>query len=165
MAYYRRNLPHWQPDGAGLFITWRLHGCLPGGCGSLASPAQTSAGQAFREWDARLDRASSGPTWLKDPRLAALVVGTIQRGESEKKLYRRLAYVVMSNHVYVLLEPLVSVAKITQWIKGATAREGNRMLGRDAVPFWQHESHDHWVRNESEGQRIVRYEWARRGAS
>lgn len=29
MAYYERNLPHWQPDGSALFMTWRLHGSLP----------------------------------------------------------------------------------------------------------------------------------------
>ena len=27
--YYRRNLPHWQPEGATLFITTRLAGSLP----------------------------------------------------------------------------------------------------------------------------------------
>src|ERR1022692_4643065 len=29
MSYYERNLPHWQPEGAALFLTWRLHGSLP----------------------------------------------------------------------------------------------------------------------------------------
>lgn len=27
--FYRRRLPHWQPDGATIFFTWRLHGSLP----------------------------------------------------------------------------------------------------------------------------------------
>jgi hypothetical protein len=27
--FYRRHLPHWQPDGATLFITFRLAGSLP----------------------------------------------------------------------------------------------------------------------------------------
>jgi hypothetical protein len=29
MTYYERALPHWQPEGAALFLTWRLHGSLP----------------------------------------------------------------------------------------------------------------------------------------
>ena len=29
MTYYERDLPHWQPEEAGLFLTWRLHGSLP----------------------------------------------------------------------------------------------------------------------------------------
>ncbi len=27
--FYRRTLPHWQPPGASIFITWRLQGSLP----------------------------------------------------------------------------------------------------------------------------------------
>src|SRR6266851_3973849 len=29
MAFYRRNLPHWHPEGASIFLTWRLYGSLP----------------------------------------------------------------------------------------------------------------------------------------
>jgi putative transposase len=50
--------------------------------------------------------------------------------------------------------------QITHWIKGRTAREGNLLLGRTGEPFWQDESYDHWVRNEREFHRIVKYiEW------
>jgi hypothetical protein len=45
---YRRNLPHFQPDGASLFITFRLHGTLP-----LASVRD---GRAFVAADRELDR-------------------------------------------------------------------------------------------------------------
>jgi hypothetical protein len=27
--YYHRNLPHWQPPGAAIFLTCRLYGSLP----------------------------------------------------------------------------------------------------------------------------------------
>jgi hypothetical protein len=27
--YYWRNLPHWQPPGANIFLTWQLEGSLP----------------------------------------------------------------------------------------------------------------------------------------
>lgn len=63
----------------------------------------------------------------------------------------------MANHVHVLLEPNEPVRRITQWIKGVTAREANRLLGRAGQPFWQHESSHHWARNANEFQRIVRY--------
>jgi hypothetical protein len=26
VSYHERHLPHWQPEGAALFLTWRLHG-------------------------------------------------------------------------------------------------------------------------------------------
>jgi len=42
-------------------------------------------------------------------------------------------------------------------LKGTTAREANRLLSRTGEPFWQCESYDHWVRNDVECARIVRY--------
>src|ERR1035438_3449660 len=45
----------------------------------------------------------------------------------------------------------------SQSLKGATAREANRVLGRTGETFWQAESYDHWVRDEKEWQRIEAY--------
>jgi putative transposase len=42
-------------------------------------------------------------------------------------------------------------------LKGHTAREANRVLGRTGEPFWQRESYDHWVRSSGEFSRIVTY--------
>ena len=44
-----------------------------------------------------------------------------------------------------------------QGLKGYTAREANRLLGRTGQPFWQGESYDHWVRDETEFIRIIAY--------
>jgi REP element-mobilizing transposase RayT len=63
----------------------------------------------------------------------------------------------MPNHVHVLILPHVALPQITHWIKGTTAREANRLLGRTGELFWQDESFDHWVRNEREFHRIVAY--------
>ena len=149
MSFCRRNLPHWHPEGAPLFITWRLRGSLPA---FLPLPRQT-AGRAFRA----LDTASAGPVWLKQPRIAALVAATLRCGDEELQLYRLGAFVVMPNHVHVLLEAFGAVPRITQLIKGNTARQANQVLGRAGAPFWQHESYDHWVRSEAEYRQIVRY--------
>jgi REP element-mobilizing transposase RayT len=159
MSFYQRNLPHWHPEGAALFLTWRLHGSLPRSSQAPLEPPrqQTTAGRAFRSWEAVLDAAGAGPTWLNQPRVASVVVSTLRRGASEQRLYRWAAFVVMPNHVHVLREPWAAVPRITQWIKGNAAREANRVLGRSGVLFWQHESYDRWVRNDHEYQRIVRY--------
>ncbi len=66
------------------------------------------------------------------------------------------AYVVMPNHVHVLITPLAPVEKIAHSLKGYTAREANALAGRTGLPFWQHESYDHWVR-DGEFERIRRY--------
>ena len=73
---------------------------------------------------------------------------------------KHIAFVVMPNHVHLLITPLEAVSKLVQSLKRFTAREGNRMLGLTGQPFWQDESYDRLVRNEAEFDRIVRYiEW------
>src|SRR5205823_5838854 len=153
----RRNLPHWHPPGRCIFLTWRLFGSLPKDhTGSTATPGcapkkkstgrsacATSAGVAFRKIDAELDRGAFGPVWLRDPEIARCVELAILRG-AELGHYRLDAYVVISNHVHVLLEPLVPLARITAGIKGVSARDANAILGRVGKPFWQDESFDHW---------------------
>jgi putative transposase len=154
MSYYQRTLPHWHPDGTFLFVTWRLFGSLPQGA---SANAKGSAGRAFVLMDRQLDRAGIGRVWLRDARIARSVVEALRFAQDEQKYCELRSYVVMRNHVHVLLEPNVPLARITKSIKGYTAREANKLLQRTGTPFWQYESYDHWVRNDSELQRIVRY--------
>ncbi len=67
------------------------------------------------------------------------------------------AWVVMPNHVHLLITPCVELPKIMHSVKGFTAREANRLLGRTGSPFWQKEFFDHWIRNEREFERIRAY--------
>jgi REP element-mobilizing transposase RayT len=153
MAEYRRRLPHFHPDGAHLFVTWRLHGSLP------AAPPDViyaTPGHKFAAEDRALAQ-SHGRLWLCDPRVARQVVGAIRTSESRKRFYELQAWVVMPNHVHILILPHVALRQITRWIKGRTAREANLLLGRTGEPFRQDESYDHWVRNEREFHRIVAY--------
>jgi REP element-mobilizing transposase RayT len=153
MVEYRRRLPHLHPDGAYLFVTWRLFGSLP-----VAPPAITYAtpGHAFVAQDRALAQGR-GECWLSDSRVARRVVEIIRAGESQKRLYELQAWAVMPNHVHILILPRVALPQITHWIKGSTAREANLLLGRLGTPFWQDESYDHWLRNEQEFHRIVAY--------
>jgi REP element-mobilizing transposase RayT len=162
MVFYARNLPHWHPEGQALFITWRLYGSLPKEVLRALeierkNKRQPSAGRAFRDADRLLDRAQSGPLWLKDPRIAKCVVDSLRRGDAKLNQYRLHAFVVMANHVHALLTPQVAVRRITNGIKGVTAREANRILQRSGQHFWQVESYDHWVRDEEEFARIRAY--------
>jgi len=158
VPFYRRNLPHWFPDEKAIFITWRLHGSLPRPQELPATKGVvTSAGEEFRAADAILDRAASGPLWLKNPEIAALIVSALQSGAAEFGRYDLHAYVVMANHVHVLLTPKVEVQEITKSLKGIAARQANQILHRTGKPFWQDESFDHWVRNEAEFFKIRHY--------
>jgi len=71
--------------------------------------------------------------------------------------YKLQAFVVMPNHVHVLLEPKVPLAKITRGIKGVSARLANSILGRTGKPFWQDESFDRWLRDEVDFTKTLRY--------
>ena len=158
VVYYRRNLPHWIPEEQALFITWRLYGSMPAVLSSKAGVRGTiSAGEEFRRVDAALDRADSGPLWLKDPRIAACVVEKLHKGTSQLHHYQLHAYVVMANHVHVLLTPRIEVRRLMRGLKGATARIANIILDRTGEPFWQDESFDHWVRSEAQFARIRNY--------
>lgn len=156
-AYYQRNLPHWHPEGRVLFLTWRLYGTLPAAFAPARNPKASSHGQNFRALDRALEKTMTGPFWLKDERIAACVVESLAAGESLHAHYSLHAYVVMPNHVHLLIEPRVELRRITQGIKGATARRANQILARAGQPFWQDESFDRWVRNENEFERIRNY--------
>jgi REP element-mobilizing transposase RayT len=106
--------------------------------------------------DRHLDTARQGPSFLRRPEVASLVVEALQGGV-ERGYYDLRAFVVMSNHVHVLLRPLQAASRVLQWLKGSTARAANQVLARTGQPFWQRESYDHWVRDEEEMERIVVY--------
>ena len=150
----RRRLPHIYPSPCWLFVTWHLHGSLP--VSQYPRPEKASAGQAFVWIDRQLDAARSGPLYLRQEAIARLVRDSIYRGV-ELGHYQLGAFVIMANHVHVLLLPLVDPSRLLQSLKGYTAREANRVLGRTGEPFWQRESYDHWVRDEAERDRITAY--------
>lgn len=155
MGYYERHLPHWQPPDVRIFVTWRLYGSLPKHVTILGEP--TTSGRAFLAYDRLLDHPVCGPTWLKNPRVAQIVVDVLRSGQSKLHLYDLDAFVVMSNHVHALIRPRIELPGIMRVIKGYSARESNRLLHRTGRPFWQDESYDRWVRDEASSNRITRY--------
>jgi len=154
MISHRRRLPHHYAQGKAPFVTWHLHGSLPHG--RYPPPHKLSSGQAFVWLDRYLDMAASGPMYLRQEAIARMVVCSLRRGEGLGH-YDLHAYVVMANHVHVLLFPHVSPSRLLQSLKGSTAREANRFLGRTGESFWQAESYDHWVRDQREWDRIKAY--------
>lgn len=177
--FYRRHLPHWQPEGKLLFVTWRLWGSLPRvvlirlreqaerernkeffvnhSAAKQASTASRMATKQFLRIDRMLDRAVAGPVGLKEPRIADIVVESVKYAADPLRCCELHAYVVMANHVHILLTPHESIAKITKSIKSYSARKANALLKRVGTPFWQDESFDHWVHSEKSYWRIKDY--------
>jgi REP element-mobilizing transposase RayT len=151
-TFRRRRLPHYHSVGQATFLTWRLHGSLPP---SRSFPSAIASGQAFLAMDRVLDTACTGPLFLRMPEIAKLVMDAIHY--RDQRTYQLHSFVVMPNHVHLLMTPLEAVSKVMQSLKRFTAREGNRMLGLTGQPFWQDESYDRLVRNDTEFERIVHY--------
>jgi putative transposase len=151
----RRRLPHVWAEGKCLLVTWYLHGSLPRA--HYPPPGKPNAGRAFVWMDRYLDAARSGPLFLKQAPIARLVVDAISYGAQHLQYYDLEAFVVMANHVHLLVLPRVRPSRFLQTLKGYTAREANRLLGRTGQPFWQPESYDHLVRDDRELDRIKEY--------
>jgi len=94
---------------------------------------------------------------MKDPEVAASVSRVLLAGDSDWHWYELLAWVVMANHVHVLLRPRTDLTKLVMNVKSASARRCNALLGRVGQPFWQEEAYDHWVRNDRERNSIIDY--------
>jgi putative DNA methylase len=157
MTYYERNLPHWHPPERAIFITWRLAGSLPLSLLTKLKNSREPGNQKFAAADAYLDAGASGAHWLGNPEVAAIVQACILKGAQELNMFDLFAYVIMPNHVHLLLEPKVPIQRITKGIKGASAHLTRQSTGNSPCPFWQDESFDHWVRKPAQGEKIIRY--------
>jgi REP element-mobilizing transposase RayT len=125
-----------------------------------APPPRETLDQIERDYFFKLEEyldRGVGECWLKRSEIADLVAGAIRFFEGDR--YRLDAWVVMPNHVHAVLWPMPnhSLSAILQSWKRFTAREANKILGRTGQTFWQPEPYDHWIRNEEEHVRCVRY--------
>ncbi len=127
-----RRLPHQHPEGKWFFVTWHLHGSLPH---ALYPPREKlTSGTAFAWMDRYLDTTRLGPMYLAQESLAGIVVASLHRGALLGH-YELGAYVVMSNHVHVLLLPRISPSKLMQSLKGADLRNRAVRHGRRIVSW------------------------------
>ena len=181
-SFYHRYLPHIQPPGAMLFITYRLAGSLPQAAverlqaDKVALQRQLAAmppgpernayayleqRRMFGRWDQALDTNPDGPHWLRQHEVATLVASSLHFMDGKR--YDLDCYCIMSNHVHLVMTPrrdehgeYWAMQNILHSLKGYTAGKVNRLLGRTGA-FWQHESYDHYVRDDDEWRRIRWY--------
>ena len=172
LIHYERNLPHRLPPGSDIFLTFRLADSLPAAqlaqlraqfssrAAKDADAAETSYARQrryFGRFDALLDAGQHGPTWLRQPAVAAVVAAAIRYYHG--KAYTLVCYCLMPNHVHLVVSlpddaPLL--IKTLQHLKGYTAQQANKLLGRTGQ-FWQRETYDHLVRSPAEMTRIIAY--------
>jgi REP element-mobilizing transposase RayT len=155
MRHYERRLPHWDVVGRPLFVTFRLHGSLP--ASRVFPPERLQGGKAFVAMDRILDTARNGPLFLRQPVIADMVAEALRDAELRFQRYKLHSFVVMPNHVHLLITPQVFAPQWLGPMKGFTSYRANQILGRQGTPFWQDESYDHLVKSDTEFDRIRKY--------
>jgi REP element-mobilizing transposase RayT len=156
MRYYERRLPHWDTVDQPLFVTFRLQGSLPANRIFLPDGLAQS-GKAFVAMDRLLDRSDRGPLHLRRSEIASLVVDALKAGDQRFHRYHLHAFVVMPNHIHLLVTPSVVASRWLAPLKGFTAFCANQVLGSRGQAFWQDESYDRLVRSGAEFDRIQTY--------
>ena len=150
----RGYLPHFAGPGVQQVVSWHLADSLPA---DVAARLAASADEAEirKRYEAYLD-AGHGACCLRDPWCAAVVQDALLHFDAER--YRLLAWVVMPNHVHVLVEPLRghSLAAIMQSWKRHTALLINRRLGRTGA-LWRREYWDRYIRDARHYAAAVAY--------
>ena len=73
--------------------------------------------------DRLLDADRAGPTYLRMPAVAQIVVVSIRKGAPADYLLH--TWVVMPNHVHLLLTPNIEPSIVLRRLKGVSARESS----------------------------------------
>jgi len=171
---YIRHLPHWRQAGVTYFVTFRLADSLP--------PARLRELALLRtQWDQQNPLPRSEALWQGLARLTMQhVEGWLDEGHGscvlqlpfaanclEQKLrhfdgqqYDLCAFVLMPNHVHLLVKPYSDTThpleRIEQAWKAHAAREINATRGTRGS-LWQQESFDRIVRDEEHLYRCIQY--------
>ena len=153
----RGYLPHFDAPGLIQGITYRLWDSLPAEVvEALQSDAKAIANPEKRAKIESYLNAGYGSCYLRQPPIAELVEGAWFHFNGKR--YRLIAWVVMPNHVHVMIEifdgfPLDNV--IHSW-KSYTASEANKLLKREGK-FWYHDYFDRYIRDERHYYNSLRY--------
>ena len=162
----RGYVPHFDSPGALQHITYhladsisqdaveRLHSEI------VFLPDSQRDAERRKRLEAWID-SGHGSCALRDPIAAGIVQSSFLNFDTLR--YRLLAWVVMPNHVHVLIEPIHgwTVGKIVATWKKFTARLINEHLtahGQKPLhPFWHREYWDRFMRDERHFQQTVAY--------
>jgi REP element-mobilizing transposase RayT len=174
----RGYLPHCDLPGLVQFVTFRLWDSMPASrkgewehllAVSTRSDAPRSGTQgnvtqvgarsiASREQRIKLEEyldRGLGECFLREPRVAALVEKVIRFHHGQR--FELLAWVVMPNHVHVLVQVgQTPLTRIVQNWKSIAAVEANKLLGRTGR-FWQPDYWDRYMRDAGQALKAVRY--------
>jgi REP element-mobilizing transposase RayT len=149
----RGYLPHFDNPGTLQSITFRLADTLPQSKKHLWEEKDPQL--KYQKIEHLLDQGL-GECWLKNPAIAGIVENAFLHFDGER--YHLLAWVIMPNHVHLLIETKHGFALgdvIHSW-KSYTSLKSNEALSRQG-DFWSPDYFDRYIRNHDHYQRVIRY--------
>ncbi len=168
----RRRLPHWEQQGATYFITFRLADAVPQKLlrqwkeelenwrkfhpepwdASTKYEYQKRFQDAREQW---LDQGH-GECIFRQSQIAATVANSLRHFNGVR--YALDSFVVMPNHVHVLVRPHEghALSEILHSWKSFSAKEINKFRERSGI-VWQDENYDRMVRDFEELERYRDY--------
>lgn len=159
--YSRGYLPHYDATGLVQMVTFRLHDSLPKAV--LEKLQALARGYPEGEQSARLHRliddyldSGKGACWLANGEVAGMLTAELKHFDGVR--YRLIAWVIMPNHVHVIVQPMpgFSLMEIIRSWKARSAVRANRILGRQGA-FWQREYFDRYMRDEDHLEKAAAY--------
>ena len=171
-SIHHRNLPHWQQPGCTYFVTFRLGDSLPqqklqqweaereAWLRQHPPPHSEELRREFHErFPTRLEQwldAGYGACWLRQPAVEVLMEQALRHFDGQR--YKLGEFVIMPNHVHVLVTPLGECAleEIVHSWKSYTAHEINGRLEHTGK-VWQEEYFDHLVCNAGALEQYAAY--------
>lgn len=167
-----RNLPHWHRDRCIQFVTFHLADSLPASVRVELEELRATFVKAnplpwSEEVSARFNSmfpaavndyldAGYGSCCLRRKDCAAVMSGAIEYFDGERYVIHR--YVVMLNHVHVLVElnGSYNLSQICRSWKNFSALQINRIIGSSGR-LWHQESWDRMIRNNAHYDNVVGY--------
>jgi REP element-mobilizing transposase RayT len=151
----RGYLRHFDAPEQAQFITFRLFDSMPQ---ELLDKWRNEVPNdvQFRKRIERYLDAGYGSCWLGRADIASVVRDSLYFHDGKK--YELGSWVIMPNHVHVLLAPLPDyhLPEIEHSIKSFTANEANKILARKGQ-FWAIESFDRYIRDSRHYRAVTRY--------
>lgn len=156
--HMRGYLPHFESTAVIQMVTYRLADALPRDVVERlrieceGENADLRFRKRVEEW---LD-AGHGSCVLEQAECAQIVVDAWRHFDGDR--YRLHAWIVMPNHVHVIVEMLAQHAlsdAVESW-KRFTATRINRLLGKKGR-FWMEDYWDRFIRDEAHYQNAVEY--------
>jgi len=157
----RGYLPHFDGGEIAQTITFRLADSLPQTVlqiwkRELERAAHHNLDSVLRKRIERYLDQGYGNCSLRNHRVATIVQDSLLHFDGER--YRLSAWVVMPNHVHVLLTPFAScsLSQIIKDMKSFTSHEANKVLGRRGQ-FWMEDYFHRYVRNRTHFASAITY--------